>query len=79
MRRRRDPTIAELARKITCWEDTIEGARQHGVLPILYSELAANSAVIPPEALELARIEFERNAFHCVANAAELLQVLKRV
>ncbi len=74
---RRGPALAELAAKISGWRDTIEGARQHGVLPILYSELAANRTSIPPEALELARIEFERNAFHCLANAAELLEVLK--
>ena len=29
-----------------------------------------------PETLELARIEFEHNAFHCLTNAAELLEVL---
>ena len=69
-------TIAELAAKISCWEETIEGARQHGILPMLYSELAANESVIPSETLELARAEFERNAFHCIANAAELLEVL---
>jgi hypothetical protein len=74
---RRGPAVAELAAKISCWKETIEGARQHGVLPILYSELVANRTSIPPEALELARIEFERNAFHCLANAAELLEVLK--
>ena len=69
-------TVAELATKIDCWEETIEGARQHGVLPMLYSELAANAKAILPEALELARCGFERNAFHCFANAAELLEVL---
>src|SRR5579863_7276500 len=73
---RRGPTVAELAGRITRWEDSIECARLHGILPILYSELLANSAVIPAEALESARFEFERNAFHCLANAAELLEVL---
>jgi Uncharacterised nucleotidyltransferase len=71
-----EETIAELVKKITCWENTIEGALQHGVLPSLYFRLAANRAAVLPEALELARIEFERNAFHCLANAAELLEVL---
>jgi putative nucleotidyltransferase-like protein len=70
------PTVAELAGEIVHWEDPIEGARQHGILPTLYSELVANSAVIPEGALHLARVEFERNAFHCLANAAELLEVL---
>ncbi len=69
-------TIAQLAKQITCWGETIEAASQHGVVPSLYFGLAASAADIPPEALELARIEFERNAFHCLANAAELLEVL---
>ena len=43
---------------------------------MLYSELSANEQAIPPDALKLARSEFERNAFHCIANAAELLEVL---
>src|ERR1700739_91521 len=73
----RGPTDGELASKITCWEDAIEGARQHGVLPILYSQLAADRTRISPKALELARIEFERTAFHCLANAADLLEVLR--
>ena len=72
----RGRTIAELTTRIGCWEETIKGARQHGILPILYSELAANRTVVPPMALELLRSEFERNAFHCFANAAELLNVL---
>jgi hypothetical protein len=70
-------TFAELASKITDWEETIEIAREHGILPMLYSELAANESVIPPHAFELARRDFECNAFHCIANAAELLEVLR--
>ncbi len=69
-------TFTGLASKIGCWEEAIEGARQHGVLPMLYFELAANGSAIPAETLELARIEFEHNAFHCLTNAAELLEVL---
>lgn len=72
-----DDTISEQAKKITCWEDTIEAARQHGILPSLHFALATNQAAVPPEALKLARMEFDRNAFHCLANAAELLEVLK--
>jgi hypothetical protein len=72
----RGKTLVELASKISCWEEAIAGARQHGILPMLFSELRAIEANIPPNALELARGEFERNAFHCFANAAELLEVL---
>lgn len=72
-----DKTIAELAREITCWEGAIEAARLHGIAPALYSALAENRDVVASEALELAQSEFERNAFHCLANAAELLEVLR--
>lgn len=73
----RDREIAAMAGQITRWEDVIEAARQHGILPRFYSELAASKSAVPKIALELARHEFERNAFHCLANAAELLDVLK--
>lgn len=69
-------TVAKLATQISCWDVAIEAARHHGILPMLYAALAANRAAIPPKALELLRSEFERNAFHCFANASELLQVL---
>ncbi len=72
----RGETIAELAAKICCWEETIDAAQEHGILPMLYSELSVNESLLPPDALKLARSEFERNAFHCIANAAELLEVL---
>ena len=29
-------TLQELASKIRNWEEAIEGARQHGILPMLY-------------------------------------------
>lgn len=69
-------TIAKLATQITSWDVAIEAARYHGILPMLYTELAAIEASVPPRALDLARSEFERNAFHSFANASELLQVL---
>jgi hypothetical protein len=74
----REEAIAKLAAKIECWEETIEAAQKHGILPMLYSDLETIEKIIPQEALELARSEFERNAFHCIANAAELLEVLKQ-
>lgn len=73
----RGKRVIDPAAKITSWGETIEGARQHGVLPMLHAELRASSADVPQEALEFIRSEFERNAFHCIANAAELLEVLR--
>lgn len=74
---RESMAFKDLAAGTTRWEETIEGAWQHGVLPVLYSKLLTVQDVIPPDALELARNEFERNAFHCMANSAELLDLLK--
>jgi hypothetical protein len=74
---RRAGAIPELAANITCWEGVIASAQQHGILPRLYSELAANGDLIRASALEIVRREFERNAFFCLANAAELLEVLR--
>lgn len=69
--------IAELTRRIGSWEETIEAARRHGVVPLLYLRLAANQPVVPAVGLQLARSEFERNAFHCMTNAEELLEILR--
>jgi hypothetical protein len=68
--------IAEQAVNITCWERVVVCAQLHGILPMLYSGLADCEDLIPPDALDLVRREFERNAFLCLANVAELLEVL---
>jgi hypothetical protein len=62
---------------VRSWEEAIDVAHDHGVLPMLYACLSANVSVVPERAVEYARKKFERNAFHCLANAAELLDVLK--
>jgi Uncharacterised nucleotidyltransferase len=69
--------ITELAGRIRDWNSTIAGAQKHGVLPLLYSALVETAVEIPPDAMELMRRKFERNTFHCLANAAELLDVLR--
>jgi len=69
-------TLAELAAQIVNWDDVIRGASQHGILPLLYARLVEISDSIPSDVLEHARREFEHNAFHCITNAEELLQVL---
>lgn len=71
------PTIGELASKIPCWEDVIERARRHGIVPMLYSCLQANEEFVPHQALKLAKTAFERNALHCMTNAEELLSILR--
>lgn len=70
-------TIAEIAAGIQSWDEVIEAARLHGIAPMFYARIRELDGLIPQQGLDLARREFERNAFHCLANAAELLQVLK--
>ena len=69
-------TFAELATKISCWEETIEGALQHGVLPMLYFELAAKDQPFRQRHWNSLESNSSDNAFHCLTNAAELLKVL---
>lgn len=68
--------IADVATKVDRWENVIDAARAHGILPMLYRMLADSSHKLPADALQQLKTEFERNAFHCMTNAEELLQVL---
>lgn len=69
--------IAEAVSRIRFWQEAVAGAVRHGIAPMLFSALKANSELVPPEALKLARNAFERNAFHCMTNAEELLKILR--
>lgn len=70
------PAIKKLAEAITSWEDVTGGATDHGIMPMLYARLLDVPDSVPSHLIEQARGEFERNAFHCMTNAEELLQVL---
>jgi putative nucleotidyltransferase-like protein len=67
-----------LARKNVDWNSLIACAREHRVAPLLYARLVEADAPIPPEIRELLRIDFDRNAFRSLANATELVSILKR-
>ncbi|HXS75612.1 MAG TPA: nucleotidyltransferase family protein [Terracidiphilus sp.] len=68
--------FAPVANRITAWDQVLEQARRHGVLPLLYLKLAEVAECVPASALAQARNDFERNAFHCMTNTEELLHVL---
>jgi hypothetical protein len=74
--RQRD-TLKDLATRITSWEEAFHSAERHGILPMLYSKLHLIEKDIPADAMRPAESAFARNAFHCMANAAELLDVLR--
>jgi len=69
-------SLANLCRSIACWDDVFSSAVEHGILPSVWLRLREMTDCIPSDVLERARREFERNAFHCMTNAEELLEVL---
>ena len=69
--------IHQLAGKVRNWDSLLTLADEHRVLPMLYLRLADIGPAVPPEVQERLRTEFHRNMFHNLANAAELISVLK--
>jgi len=69
--------FSDIVARVTNWEEAIESARFHGILPMLYSRLESDTIAVPAGAMALAKREVERNTFHCMANAAELLEILR--
>jgi Uncharacterised nucleotidyltransferase len=70
-------SIARLIEGVQDWDAAITGAHAHGVLPMLYARLSEEGLPVPAAALERMRAGNDRNVFHSLANAAELLDVLK--
>ena len=58
------------------WDAAMALAKEHRLLPLLFSRFLENDLRTPSEVRELLRREYERNAFHGIANARELLSVL---
>jgi len=69
--------IDQLAGKVRDWDSLFRLAEEHRVLPMLFLRIADIGAPVPPVAHERLRAEYDRNVFHCLANAAELIAVLK--
>jgi hypothetical protein len=69
--------IRRLAAKISDWDSLLDLAEEHRVLPMLFLRLADIDAAIPMFVRERVRTEYDRNVFQSLANAAELIAVLK--
>jgi Uncharacterised nucleotidyltransferase len=71
-----DSRIRELAVNIHDWDEMLNVSKQHRVLPLLFARLTQANAPMPPEAQQRLQSEYQRNVFHCMANAAELIAQL---
>jgi len=77
------PTVAtaeqihQLAGNVCNWDSLLKLADEHRVLPMLYLRLADIGSAVPPDIQKRLRTEYHRNMFHNLANAAELIGVLK--
>ena len=69
--------VHRLALKIRDWDSLLKMADDHRMLPMLFLRLSEVAAAVPPTMLERLRVEYHRNVFHGLANAAELINVLK--
>jgi hypothetical protein len=69
--------IHELAARVRDWDSLLEIAQEHRMAPMLFSRLISANASIPPATQDRLQAEHHRNAFHSLANAAELINLLK--
>lgn len=70
--------IDRLAKQVRDWDLLLKLAREHRVVPILFSRLASMSPAVPSAVRERLQAEYQRNVFHSLANAAELISLLKQ-
>jgi hypothetical protein len=66
-----------LAEKVRDWDALFRLAHEHRMLPLLFSRLSDMGSSVPPSAQERLQTEYQRNIFHSLANATELIAVLK--
>jgi Uncharacterised nucleotidyltransferase len=65
-----------LAQRVRDWDALVRLAEEHRITPMLFSQLGAGSGA-PAVTQQRLREAFARNAFHSLANAAELIGLLK--
>src|SRR5271170_2403019 len=69
--------VRRLADKVGDWDSLLNLAEEHRVLPMLFLRLADMGPAVPLFVRVGVRTEYERNMFHSLANAVELIAVLK--
>jgi hypothetical protein len=66
-----------LVERVRDWDGLFRMAEEHRMLPMLASRLGEMGPAVPPVIQERLRAAYDRNAFHSLANAAELISVLQ--
>ncbi len=69
--------IRQLAGGICDWDAVLKVAGQHRVLQLLSSRLAETGTEVPADVQDRLQAAYRQNMFHCLANAAELIALLK--
>jgi hypothetical protein len=69
--------VHRFAAKVGDWDSLLELAEEHGVFPMLYLRLADMGPAAPLFVQERVRTEYNTNMFHSLANAVELIAILK--
>jgi hypothetical protein len=69
--------IRSFAGRVRDWDSLLRIANEHHVLPLLSSRFSQSGITVAPEVEDRLQSAYERNAFHGMANAAELITVLK--
>src|ERR1700750_1185957 len=69
--------ISGLAMRVRDWDSLLRLSEEHRVLPMLFLQLADVGSAVPVFVQERLRAEYDRNIFHNLANAVELIEVLK--
>jgi hypothetical protein len=69
--------LRSLADSVSDWDQLVDLALQHQVLPMLSARLADLGPAMPTGVLARIRLEYDRIVLHNLANAAELIAVLQ--
>lgn len=69
--------ISRLAVVVRDWDSLLRLAKEHRVLPMLFLRLSDMGPEVPTFVQEHLRTEYERNIFQNLANAVELIAVLR--
>lgn len=70
-------TLTDLVRTIGDWDAVFRVARQHRLLPLLFHRLHSAEVPLSPEVESRLRDAYDRNTFHSLANAAELIALVQ--